>query len=97
MFRELVVSSLVTCIEAFACVQHAPPSAQRTLSAHLFHYGSRLYADKAYAQAARFVEMACACLAHAHDEASRLTLVRQYHVMAGADQHLSQWRGAYES
>ena len=57
VFRERDVSSLDTCIEAFACVQHAPPSAQRTLSAHLFHYGSRLYADKAYAQAARFVDL----------------------------------------
>ena len=84
VFRERDVSSLDTCIEAFACVQHAPPSAQRTLSAHLFHYGSRLYADKAYAQAARFVELACTCLAHDDDEASRLTLVRQYHVLAGA-------------
>lgn len=97
VFRERDVSSLDTCIEAFACVQHAPPSAQRTLSTHLFHYGSRLYADKAYAQAARFVEMACTCLAHAHDEASRLTLVRQYHVLAGAYQHMSQFRGAYDA
>lgn len=97
VFRERDVSSLDACIEAFASVQHAPPSAQPTLASHLFHYGSRLYADKAYAQAARFVQMACTCLEQAHDDAFRMTLVRQYHVLAGAYQHMSQFRGAYDA
>lgn len=97
VFRERDASSLDTCIEAMDSVKHAPPPAQQTLASHLFHYGSRLYADKEYAQAARFVKLACTCMEQAQDEASHLALVRQYHVLAGAYQHMSQFRAAYDA
>lgn len=98
IFTEQDPQTLDACIQA-ATLAHAfaLPRAQHTLSTHLFHYGSRLYATKAHAQAARFVRLACECgeASLSMDPGWRPALIKQYHVLAGAYQHMLQYHEAY--
>lgn len=100
VFSEHEPASLDACLQGSESAHAvATPPHQHTLATHLFHYGSRLYAVKQYAHASRFVQLACACteasLPADPDGSWRIALIRQYHVLAGALQHMTQYRPAY--
>ncbi|KOS15637.1 cysteine-type endopeptidase [Malassezia pachydermatis] len=73
-----------------------------TISTHLFHYGSRLYATQAYAYAAPWIEAACRACEHALSSDSAQdawyeAYYKQTHVLGGAYQHMAQWESAYRA
>jgi len=105
--RRLVSSTFVehesathaACVTALSRASAACPAAmQHHVTSLLFHYGSRLYAARRYAPASLYLAEACRVAEACGTDApgmEPMQLLRQYQVLGGARQHLSDYTGAY--
>ncbi|WFD26203.1 separase [Malassezia nana] len=101
VFAENQPDSHALCMTALLHASTACPKAmQHHMAALFFHYGSRLYAARRYAPASQYVAEACRVALLSDPDApgtEPLQVLRQYQVLGGARQHLSDHAGAYDA
>lgn len=101
VFADHEPSSHTTCLTALTQARNSCPSSmQHHVASLLFHYGSRLYAARRYAPASQYIAEACLAAKASEPGApgtEPMQVLRQYQVLGGARQHLSDYAGAYEA